>query len=164
MSTHDWWLQLTMYQPRYSRSSTPGTSHRARCVSRIQPLLQAIQLVAIAFSTGSIAARTRFAGRTSLTSEHAKRRAHQNSVLTTSSVSGDDATDDRWEKAQHRLPLAALADPPVPVPSPRVRTQPAATVWPPAAACIARSTMSFVSARTHSLSVATVWARSLTSA
>jgi hypothetical protein len=41
MSTHDWWLQLTRYQPRYGSLATPSTSHSVRWVRRIQPLLQA---------------------------------------------------------------------------------------------------------------------------
>ena len=86
MSTHDWWLQLTRYQPRYGSSATPRTSHCVRWVRRIQPLLQAIQAVAMALSTGSMALRTTANGSTSLTSASVSSSAHQNSVLITSSV------------------------------------------------------------------------------
>jgi phosphoserine aminotransferase len=65
--------------------ATPSTSHSVRWVRRIQPLLQAIQAVAMALSTGSIALRTAAKGSTSLTSASASSSAHQNNVLITSS-------------------------------------------------------------------------------
>ena len=51
-----------------------------------EPLLPETHRVAIAFSTRSIAARTGFAGTTSLTSANTKSAPHQNSVLSASSV------------------------------------------------------------------------------
>src|SRR5471032_1466155 len=85
MSTHDWWLQLTMYQARYSSSSSPATDQSVRWVSRIQPLLPATQRVAIPFSALSIAMRMGLTGTTSLTSASRKIREHQNNVLIPSS-------------------------------------------------------------------------------
>src|SRR5476649_642075 len=81
MSTHDWWLQLTMYQARYSSSSSPATSHFVRWVRRIQPLLPATQRVAISFSARSIFTRMGFTGMASLTSASRKIREHQKIVL-----------------------------------------------------------------------------------
>ncbi len=70
----------------HSSPSRPVTSHCVRCVSRIQPLLQATQQVASAFRIRSTTARTGFRGSRSFTIAKAKSTKHQKMVLRISSV------------------------------------------------------------------------------
>ena len=81
MSTHDWWLLLTMYQLLGSSPSTPCTSQEVRWVSAIQPLLHAIQLSAMANKTGSIHKRMRLNGKTNLMVETNSKMGTQNKML-----------------------------------------------------------------------------------
>src|SRR5450631_2997094 len=97
MSTHDWWLQLTMYHARYSSSSSPATDHSVRWVRRIQPLLPATQRVAIPFSARSIFTRMGLTGMASLTSASTKISEHQKSVLIPSSSA--ETTPRTWKSS-----------------------------------------------------------------
>ena len=84
MSAQVWWLLLTRYQLCGSSPAMPATSHAVRWVSAIQPLLPAIQVSAMATSTGSIHNLTALKGRISLTIANSSNTGTQNSTLSAS--------------------------------------------------------------------------------
>ena len=81
ISTQDWWLALTRYQPFVSKCSTPCTSHLVFCVRFIQPELQATQLFAIAMRIKSKPFLTKLIGISSLIKAKLIKKPHQNATL-----------------------------------------------------------------------------------